>query len=178
MYSLFRDEKGLDERTVASLYITTYASAAVSAFLTGYLADRLGRRTACLVFCGVHSLASISVKFDAIGVLIAGRVLGGIGLNLLWTVFESWMVTEYNTRDLEESSFPLSSMFGIMTKYNCMTAILAGIIGYCIVLASGSKTDPFLAGVVKLVSLLDISHTDLVVGLRRRCCHSYVAYLE
>ncbi|KAI0380544.1 MFS general substrate transporter [Hypomontagnella monticulosa] len=158
MYSLFRDEKALDQQTVASLYIATYISAAVSAFLTGYLADKLGRRAACLVFCGVHSLASISVKFDAIEILIAGRALGGIGLNLLWTVFESWMVTEYNTRALDESSFPLSSMFGVMTKYNCMTAILAGIIGYCIVLVSGSKADPFLIGVV-----LDVGAAILMI---------------
>ncbi|XDG10244.1 hypothetical protein ABKA04_009859 [Annulohypoxylon sp. FPYF3050] len=35
-----------------------------------------------------------------------------------------------------------------MTTYNCITAIIAGVVGYCIVLVSGSKTDPFVAGVV------------------------------
>lgn len=149
MYSLFRDEKALDERTVAALYVTTYISAAVSAFLTGYMADRFGRRAACLVYCGIHSLASVSVKFDAVGILIAGRALGGVGLNLLWTVFESWMVTEYNARALDQSSFPLSAMFGVMTKYNCMTAIIAGVLGHCIVRVLGSKTDPFMVGVVR-----------------------------
>ncbi|KAI1074037.1 MFS general substrate transporter [Whalleya microplaca] len=146
MYSLFRDEKGLDEQTVAILYVTTYISAAVSAFFTGYLADKFGRRAACLVFCGIHSLASISVLFNEVEVLIVGRVCGGIGLNLLWTAFESWMVTEYNTRELDQSLFPLSSMFGLMTTSNCTTAILAGVLGHCIVLALGSKTDPFILG--------------------------------
>ncbi|KAI2472697.1 MFS general substrate transporter [Annulohypoxylon bovei var. microspora] len=148
LYSLFRDEKGLDERTVATLYVATYISAAVSALWTGYMADKFGRRTSCLIFCGIHSLASISVKFNDIRILVAGRILSGIGLNLLWTVFESWMITEYNSRKLDQRSFPLSSMFSIMTKYNCITAIIAGVVGHCIVLASGSKTDPFIVGVV------------------------------
>ncbi|KAI1382976.1 MFS general substrate transporter [Hypoxylon trugodes] len=148
LYTLFRDEKGLEDRTVAILYITTYVSAAISAFFTGYLADRFGRRAACLVFCGAHSLASISVKFDAMELMIIGRVLSGISLNLLWTVFESWMITEYSARALDRSSLPLSAMFGAMTRYNCVTAILAGIIGYYIVLSTGSKANPFIAGVV------------------------------
>lgn len=152
MYSLFKDEKALDEWTVAALYVTTYVSAAASAFVTGYLADRFGRRAACLVYCVMHTLGSISVMFDAIGILVAGRVLGGICLNLLWTTFESWMVTEYNARGLEQSSFPLSAMFGIMTKYNCVTAITSGLLSHCVVLAVGSKTSPFMVGVVRLDS--------------------------
>ncbi|KAI1102719.1 MFS general substrate transporter [Jackrogersella minutella] len=147
LYSLLRDEKGLDERTVATLYVATYVSAAISAFLTGYMADKFGRMTACLIFCCIHSLASVSMKFNDIKILIAGRVLGGIGLTLLWTAFESWMVTEYNARGLDRSPFQLSGMFSIMTKYNCMTAILAGVVSHYIVLALGSKTNPFIVGV-------------------------------
>ncbi|KAI0834362.1 MFS general substrate transporter [Hypoxylon sp. FL0890] len=147
VYSLFREEKALEEQVVATLYIATYVSAAFSAFLTGYMADRFGRKTACLVFCAIHSLASFSVKFDAMWILIAGRVLSGIDLNLLWTSFESWMIAEYNARALDQSSFPLSTMFGTMTKYNCITAIFAGGAGYCLVLVSGSKTNPFIVGV-------------------------------
>ncbi|KAI1415491.1 MFS general substrate transporter [Hypoxylon sp. FL1857] len=147
IYSLLREEKAIEERGVATLYIATYVSAALSAFLTGYMADRFGRKRACLAFCGIHSLASISVKFDAMWILMTGRVLSGIGLNLLWTSFESWMVTEYNARALYQSSLPLSAMFGIMTKYNCITAIFAGSISYSIVLVSGSKSNPFVVGV-------------------------------
>ncbi|KAI1090950.1 MFS general substrate transporter [Rostrohypoxylon terebratum] len=146
LYSLFHDEKGFDTRTVAILYVATYLSAAVSALFTGYMADKLGRRTACFIFCGIHSLASISVKSNDIRILVAGRVFSGIGLNLLWTAFESWMIAEYNARKFDQSSLRLSSMLSIMTTYNCMTAIVAGVIGYCIVLISGSKTDPFIAG--------------------------------
>ncbi|KAI0106528.1 MFS general substrate transporter [Nemania sp. FL0031] len=147
MYSLFRNEKMLDEGTVATLYISTYVAAAVSALFTGYLTDRFGRRNACLVFCGIHSLAAVSVCFDRLPILILGRVLGGIALTLLWTAFESWFIAEYNERGLAQSSVSLSSMFGTMTTYKCITAIVVGVLGHGVVRALGSKIHPFIFGV-------------------------------
>ncbi|RYP62040.1 hypothetical protein DL770_009652 [Monosporascus sp. CRB-9-2] len=155
VYALLRDEKGLPEPTVALLYITSYTSAAATAFATGWLADRFGRRAACLAFCCVHALASASVLADALAVLFVGRAAAGVGIALLWTAFESWMVAEYNARGLGPGGdggggggFRLSAMFGLMTTANCITAILAGFLGHCVVLALGSKTDPFLVGIV------------------------------
>jgi MFS transporter, MFS domain-containing protein family, molybdate-anion transporter len=70
-------------------------------------------------------------------------------LTLLWTVFESWMVTEYNARGIGRSSvLPLGAMFGTMTTANCINAILAGVVGHYLVLVFGSKTHPFILGVV------------------------------
>jgi len=149
-YSLFRHEKSLSEWTVALLFVTFYSSAALSALFTGALADRFGRRGACLAFCAIHSLASITAFSNAIEILVAGRVLGGFALTLLWTAFESWMVAEYNARGLAHSSLSLPAMFGIMTTSNCITGILAGLLGHCIVLSLGSKTDPFALGVVRI----------------------------
>ncbi|RYP57230.1 hypothetical protein DL769_009618 [Monosporascus sp. CRB-8-3] len=153
LYTLLRDEKGLPEPTVALLYTTSYASAAATAFAAGWLADRFGRRAACLAFCCVHALASASVLADALAVLFVGRVAAGIGIALLWTAFESWMVAEYNARGLGPGGdggggcgFTLSAMFGLMTTANCITAILAGFLAHCVVLTLGSNTDPFLAG--------------------------------
>ncbi len=130
------------------MYVTGYIAAAVSALCTGFLADRYGRRSACLAFCFIHTVSCFSVLADNMVVLFAGRALAGVALTLLWTVFESWMVTEYNARGLEQSSIPLSRMFGLMTTSNCMAAILGGVLGHCIVLVLGSRTIPFVAGVV------------------------------
>ncbi|KAH6646538.1 hypothetical protein BKA67DRAFT_500545, partial [Truncatella angustata] len=148
MYSLLRDDKHLSPAIVAILYTATYGAAAASAPWTGYLTDRFGRRAACLCFCAIHSLATVSILFDRIEILVPGRMLGGIGLSLLWTAFESWMLSEHKSRELEQSSIPMSSMFGIMTTANCMTAILAGLFAHCVVLALGSKTDPFMIGLI------------------------------
>lgn len=169
MYTLLRDEKGLSESTVALLYTATYASAGATAVVTGWLADRFGRRAACLAFCAIHCLASASVLSDDLRVLVLGRVAGGVAINLLWTAFESWMVAEWNARNLddgcddndvdddeEENGGPgpglggLAAMFGLMTTANCITAISAGVFSHCVVLALGSKTDPFFFGMVSL----------------------------
>lgn len=103
LYSLLRHDRGIPESIVSALYATTYTSAAISALVVGFLADRYGRRNACLVQCVVHSAACLTVVLggDCLPVLFVGRVLAGTGLTLLWTVFESWMVTEWNTRGLE-----------------------------------------------------------------------------
>ncbi|ROV98000.1 hypothetical protein VMCG_07023 [Cytospora schulzeri] len=101
LYPLLRDDKALPESVVIGLYATAYTSAAVSATVTGFLADRYGRRRAGMAQCGIHVLACLTVIFggDCLPVLFVGRVLAGTALTLLWTVFESWMVTEWNARD-------------------------------------------------------------------------------
>ncbi|KAK8112795.1 hypothetical protein PG984_013321 [Apiospora sp. TS-2023a] len=152
MYTLLKDEKNYSDRTVALLYMAAYISAAVSAPLTGYLADRIGRRTACLAYCAIHSLASLSVLSSMLEVIVVGRVLAGVGTTLLWSVFESWMVAEYNARGLGQgqcnSRLPLSAMYGVMTTYNCITAILAGLVAHCVVLALGSKMHLFILALI------------------------------
>ncbi|KAK7964127.1 hypothetical protein PG988_011101 [Apiospora saccharicola] len=152
MYTLLKIEKKYSDRTVALLYMAAYISAAVSAPLTGYFADRIGRRTACLAYCAIHSLASLSVLSNMFEIVAVGRVLAGVGTTLLWSVFESWMVAEYNARGLGQgqcnSRLPLSAMYGVMTTYNCITAILAGLVAHCVVLALGSKTHLFILALI------------------------------
>jgi len=148
LYALLHDEKALPERTVAALYATTYAAAAASALFTGFLADRWGRRAACLAYCAVHSAACLTVLSPSLPVVFAGRMLAGSALTLLWTVFESWMVTEHAARRLEASSVPLSTMFGVMITSNCAAAIFGGAAAHCIVYTLGSRTHLFVLGIV------------------------------
>jgi MFS family permease len=83
-------------------------------------------------------------------VLFLGRVLGGISTTLMYSVFESWMVTEYYVQNLDKSTLSLSSMFGLMTTLNSGTAILSGVIGESIVSYTETKTSPFMASIVCL----------------------------
>ena len=132
---------------VAALYITGYVAAALAALVVGFLADRYGRRAACFAFCAIHSAACLTVLSENLVVLFVGRVLAGTSLTLLWTVFESWMVTEFNARGFS-SHVSIGTMFGIMTTSNCLVATLGGVLGHCLVIGLGSRTNPFLAGVV------------------------------
>ncbi|KAK4196573.1 hypothetical protein QBC40DRAFT_6693 [Triangularia verruculosa] len=145
-YPLFRTEFELPEKTVASLYMTTFIAAAISSLFVGFLADKFGRRNACLAFCLIHSLSALSVLSRDLRVLYVGQALGGLGLAMLWTVFESWMVTEWNTRKLGDER--LGTMFGTMTRANCSAAVVGGLIGDLAVEVSKTRKGPFIVGVV------------------------------
>ena len=69
----------------------------------------------------------------------------------MYSVFESWMVTEYYAQHLEKSSMSLSAMFGIMTTLNSIVAIMSGVLGESLVTATGTKVSPFMAAIVCLV---------------------------
>lgn len=83
-------------------------------------------------------------------VLFIGRLLGGLGMTLMHSVFESWMVTEYYARRLDKSSMSLSAIFGIMTTLNSIVAIVSGIVREGLVAATGTKVSPYIAAIVCL----------------------------
>jgi MFS family permease len=81
---------------------------------------------------------------DNIYMLFFGRVLGGISGTLLWSVFESWLVAEFNKLMLEETDASLSAIFSMMTTSNTCVAIVAGLIAEYLVRAAGTAKAPFL----------------------------------
>jgi MFS family permease len=132
---------------VAALFMTGFVSAALSAAFTGSLADKYGRRYACLACCVLYSASCLTTLFNDLIILFIGRILGGISATLIYSVFESWMVTEYHRRDLVKSSLSLSSMFGLMTTLNSIVAIVAGLVGQLAVSVTGTKSSPFMASI-------------------------------
>lgn len=151
IYTLYKDEKGFDASAVAALFTTGFVSAAVTASFVGSLADKYGRRLACLMFCASYSVSCLSVLSNDYLVLASGRVLGGLSTTLMYSVFETWMVTEYHARELAVMGLSLSKMFGAMTTGSSIVAILAGVSGEGMVSYTGTKKTPFLAAVACLV---------------------------
>ncbi|KAL8974909.1 MAG: hypothetical protein Q9197_000849 [Variospora fuerteventurae] len=150
IYTLYKDEKKLPEEIVARLFTTGFLAGAVSALFVGSLADKLGRKNACLAYCAITSLSCLSVLSNNISVLFAGRALGGLGTTLMYTVFEAWMVTEYNQRGLERTSLKLSTIFGRMITLSSVVAVLAGLVGQVLVSWTGTKCAPFVASIACL----------------------------
>lgn len=58
--------------------------------------------------------------------LLVGRVLGGMTTSILFSAFESWMVTEHRKRGFPEKL--LESTFSIASAGNGLMAIKAGVI--------------------------------------------------
>lgn len=144
IYPIYKDEKGLPEETVAFLFLIGFVSAGISASFAGTFADRHGRRTACLAYCVIYSFSSLTLLSDNIYVLFFGRILGGISGTLLWSVFESWLVAEFNKLMLEEADIALSAIFSMMTTSNTCVAIVAGLIAEYLVRVAGTAKAPFL----------------------------------
>lgn len=151
IYTLYKDEKKLPEEIVARLFTTGFLAGAISALFVGSLADRFGRKNACLAYCAITSLSCLSVLSNNISILFAGRALGGLGTTLMYTVFEAWMVTEYNQRALEGTSLKLSSIFGRMITLSSVVAVLAGLVGQVFVSWTGTNCAPFVASICCLI---------------------------
>jgi MFS family permease len=162
MYTLYKDEKMLSEAMVASLFTTGFVSAGITASFVGSLADQYGRRLACLVFCAAYSISCMTVLSDDIPLLFIGRALGGLSTTLLYSVFETWMIVEYQARRLGDSDLRLGDMFSKSVTYSGIVAIVAGFVGEAVVSWSGTKTAPFLLAVACLACAAGAIHMKWV----------------
>ncbi|EKD15222.1 putative major facilitator superfamily domain-containing protein [Drepanopeziza brunnea f. sp. 'multigermtubi' MB_m1] len=151
VYSLYKDQFGLRETIVAALFTTGFLSGGISGYFVGQFADRYGRKVACLVFCITYSIACFSTLIPSVPVLFYGRVFGGLSTSLMYSAFESWMVTEYHKRQTERTGSSLSGMYGIMTTLNSIVAILSGVFSEWLVNVTNTKRAPFMASAVLLI---------------------------
>ncbi|KAI4834150.1 DUF791-domain-containing protein, partial [Aureobasidium sp. EXF-8845] len=138
------------ETTVAALYASGFVAGALSASFVGQLADKYGRRNACLLYCIVYSTSCFSMLSDDLLILFAGRACGGVSTTLLYSVFETWMIAEYHDQALDAYGLSLGSMFGKMTTLSGVVAIVSGVVGDVLVRSLDSKTSPFMASVICL----------------------------
>lgn len=150
LYAVYKYDKKLTETHVAALYATGFISAALSGAFAGQLADRYGRKRACLVYCATYTACCLSMLSDNLYILFAGRFCGGISTTLLFSAFDAWMNTEYHKRGLEAEHLSLSTLYGWLTSCNSVVAITTGITGEILVLLTGTRMSPFLLAAVVL----------------------------
>jgi hypothetical protein len=97
-----------------------------------------------------YSASCFTILFDSTVILFTGRILGGFATTLMYSVFESWMVTEYHRQHLDDAGGSLSDLFGIMTTLNGIIAIVAGLFAQAVADFTGTQTAPFMTAVVCL----------------------------
>lgn len=137
---------------VSTLFTTGFISGALSAYVTGTLADAHGRKRACLFFCAAYALSCLFTMLPSVPLLFLGRVLGGISTSLLFSVFESWMVTDFHARKLALQGGDLSRTFGLMSTLNSAVAIVSGVFSEWIVGVAGTRKAPFAAAALLLAA--------------------------
>lgn len=111
---------------IGLLFITGFLSSAIFGTFLGIYVDRWGRRFGCIIFCVLEIVINLLEHVPSMPLLLVGRVLGGISTSLLFSTFESWMVSEHRKRGFSEDL--LANTFGIASWSNGVVAICAGFV--------------------------------------------------
>lgn len=124
VYALY-DAYGYSQHDIAVLFVAGFGSSMVFGTFMGGLADSCGRKKFTMFFAIVYALSCVTKHFKDFGVLMLGRLLGGIATSLLFSVFDSWLIRSH--AEIGASSM-LSKSFAAAQYGNSIIAILAGLV--------------------------------------------------
>lgn len=96
-----------------------------------------------------YALACLCILVPALPVLLLGRLLGGLSTAILYSAFESWVLSSAQTLALPPPD--VSAILGRATLLNGVVAAGAGVLSNSLVGASGSYAAPFVASGALLV---------------------------
>jgi len=143
---------------IAQLFVVGYGTAGFQGVIVGALADKLGRKKACLAYVVIFGAACLTKHFPIYWLLLLGRFLSGTSTALLHTAFESWMVSHHRVNnwgeDLLENTFTLSG------QVKGTTAVIAGVVASTVVGSFGPVAAFDLALVVLVISTYFISRVE------------------
>ncbi|XP_031267973.1 molybdate-anion transporter-like [Pistacia vera] len=139
LYSQYGYSKG----DIGQLFIAGFASSMFFGTIVGSLADKRGRRRACVTYCMTYILSCITKHSPQYKVLMLGRILGGIATSLLFSAFESWLVAEHNKRGFDQQWLSITFSKAVFLG-NGLVAIISGLFANLLVDTLGlSPVAPF-----------------------------------
>ena len=142
---------GFAHSEIVTFFLLTYASSAVVGTAVGSLADRLGRKNGCYTFLILFTVSTVA-KFNtqnAYKRVATSHLIDGVALSLLYTSFESWMVSENFA-----SCFPQSHLhrtFELGSILNGAIAVVAGIFASLSLGFIGDQFGPFWFSLLPIV---------------------------
>ena len=149
VYALYA-HYGFSKGEIGQLFIMGFGSSMVFGTIVGGFADKYGRKANCLLFVALYSVGCLTKHFNNYWILMFGRLMGGISTSILYSAFETWMVTEHKALSFQEDW--MGHTFSQMTFGSGLVAIVAGLVS------------TFLASNVNLVAPFDGSLVLLVIG--------------
>jgi len=164
VYALY-DAYGFSRHEISQLFVAGFGSSMFFGTFVGSFADKIGRKRGCQLYCVLYIASCCTKHFANYWVLMVGRVTGGIATSLLFSGFESWLVSEAcEKRRLDKDA--LGHIFALMWFGNSLVAILAGVLGDVAVGLGGlqqlGETALHVGG---FCSPFDLAIVVLVVGL-------------
>ena len=124
LYRLY-SHYGFQEDQIAVLYVCGFLSSVLLGTWAPIAADRFGRKKLCILFTIIYSVACFFKLSRNYGILILGKVLGGVATSLLFSSFEAWYVQEH----LDKHDFPKEWIAVTSNKASMWSSILAIVAG-------------------------------------------------
>jgi len=127
VYALY-DAYGFGRQEISQLFVAGFGSSMVFGTFVGSLSDKIGRKRGCQLYCMLYIASCMTKHFNSYPILMVGRLTGGIATSLLFSGFESWLVSEAcEKRSLDKDA--LGHIFALMWFGNSLVGILAGVLG-------------------------------------------------
>ena len=138
---------GYDQEEIAQLFVCGFASSMIVGTFIGGMADKLGRKNMCILYCICYICACMTKMVNEYWTLMLGRALSGISTSLLFSVFESWMVCEHKNQGFDPAL--IGDTFSNAIFGNGLVAVGAGFV------ANGAATyygnvAPFVVAIIPL----------------------------
>merc|ERR1719163_1274972 len=111
---------------ISALFITGFTSSLIFGTVIGLFVDRWGRRFSCIVYLLIEIVVNICEHYNNFPLLLTSRVAGGVSTSLLFSAFESWMVSEHRALGFPEEW--LADTFSWASFGNGLAAIAAGLL--------------------------------------------------
>jgi MFS family permease len=134
VYHLY-DYYGYGISDIGVLFIAGFGASMAFGTFIGSMCDKAGRRKGCIGYAVIYSLSCVTKHAGRQGqpdpfyfwVLMFGRILGGVATSLLFSSFDSWMVTEHKSKNFPDSG--MSQTYSRATIANGMVAVSCGFVG-------------------------------------------------
>jgi MFS family permease len=131
LYTLYNKLHGFNVQEIAILYMIDNLSTLISSPITGGLADTLGRKLFCVIYC-LLVVSNLCLRLTGIRDLAyLAQVLTGISATLINTTFESWVnyeaSKEFGENKLEKEKF-LKKLFKSQTLIDALVSVVASIV--------------------------------------------------
>jgi len=126
VYALYQGY-GIDREHNGYLFVVGFGASALFGTVVGSMADQHGRKKFALLYCMIYFGHCVTKHFNSFAILAVGRLLGGISTSLLFSVFDSWLVSESQKRNFTGDQ--LGDTFSIAYFGSSIAAIIAGQLG-------------------------------------------------
>lgn len=115
---------GWSKEWISRFFVIGYLTSFLLGTTIGDIADRIGRKKTILIgYCFFYSISCIFIhKSYSLIYLVIGRILSGISASILSTIFESWILSNFQS--------DLSYIFYLVSFGGSCMAILSGILAY------------------------------------------------